>query len=92
MKRAKIMLLSLAILAVVGGALAFKAQKFDVVYCYDSLHTPPNILSTTLTDFCQKTIRTTTIPNGVLLSYATIRPAAGCAAITKCPAVFPVVE
>ena len=33
MKRIKIMLLSFALLAVVGGALAFKA-KFSTFYCY----------------------------------------------------------
>lgn len=33
MKRIKIMLLSIALLAVVGGALAFKA-KFNTSYCY----------------------------------------------------------
>jgi hypothetical protein len=35
MKRIKIMLATLAVLAVVGGALAFKAQKFDN-FCYYS--------------------------------------------------------
>jgi hypothetical protein len=33
MKRVKFMLLSLTLLAVVGGALAFKA-KFDIPYCH----------------------------------------------------------
>jgi hypothetical protein len=35
MKKAKIMLLSVAVVAVVGGALAFKANsKFNRAYCY----------------------------------------------------------
>jgi hypothetical protein len=33
MKKIKIMLLSLALIAVVGGALAFKVSKFDRNYC-----------------------------------------------------------
>jgi hypothetical protein len=33
MKKVKIMLLSLAVLAVVGGALAFKAKNFSQLYC-----------------------------------------------------------
>jgi hypothetical protein len=37
MKKVKIMLLSLALIAVVGGALAFKA-KFDVPYCTTTSH------------------------------------------------------
>jgi len=92
MKKAKIMLLSIAILAVVGGALAFKAEKFNLVYCYDSQNTPPNAMSTTLPQFCQSEKRTTTMPNGAFLSYATTKPPGGCPAITKCPAVHPVIE
>lgn len=35
MKRAKVMLLSIAVLATVGGALAFKAKKYgETKYCY----------------------------------------------------------
>jgi hypothetical protein len=36
MKRAKIMLLTIAIIATVGGALAFKAQKFGLFEMYTS--------------------------------------------------------
>lgn len=38
MKRIKIMLLSFALLAIVGGALAFKA-KFDQTFCYTTTDT-----------------------------------------------------
>ena len=34
MKKAKVMLMLIAVLAVVGGALAFKAKKFSIKYCY----------------------------------------------------------
>lgn len=33
MKKIKIMLSAIAVLAIVGGALAFKAQKFGTAYC-----------------------------------------------------------
>jgi len=33
MKKAKIMLTAITVLAIVGGALAFKAKKFDTNYC-----------------------------------------------------------
>jgi len=33
MKKEKIMLLAIAIMAVVGGALAFESKKFDTGYC-----------------------------------------------------------
>lgn len=34
MKKVKIMLMSIAVLAIVGGALAFKATKFQQTFCY----------------------------------------------------------
>jgi hypothetical protein len=39
MKKVKIMLMSIAVLAVVGGALAFKAKKFSVAYCHGTTST-----------------------------------------------------
>jgi len=33
MKKAKIMLIAIAVLTILGGALAFKAKKFDQDYC-----------------------------------------------------------
>jgi hypothetical protein len=40
MKRVKIMLTAIAVLAVVGGALAFKAKKFtSTIYCSDNTTT-----------------------------------------------------
>jgi hypothetical protein len=37
MKKAKVMLTAIAVMAVVGGALAFKAKKFgSTIYCTDS--------------------------------------------------------
>jgi hypothetical protein len=33
MKKAKIMLTAITVLAIVGGALAFKAKKFSIDYC-----------------------------------------------------------
>jgi hypothetical protein len=41
MKKVKIMLTAVAILAVVGGALAFKAQKFGTAIWYKTLDTDP---------------------------------------------------
>jgi hypothetical protein len=41
MKKVKIMLTAVAILAVVGGALAFKAQKFGLAIYYKTLDTDP---------------------------------------------------
>jgi hypothetical protein len=42
MKKAKIMLVAIAVLATVGGALAFKAAKFGVhKYCYLTTNSQP---------------------------------------------------
>lgn len=51
MKRAKIMLTAIAVFAVVGGALAFKAKRLERAWCTDSgPGTPCNVLiSSTIT-------------------------------------------
>lgn len=49
MKRAKMMLLAIAVLATVGGALAFKAQKLgSTKYCYLTTDSQPNKIDCTL--------------------------------------------
>jgi len=87
MKKAKIMLLSLAVIAVVSGALAFKAKKFSrTFYCYNN--SAPDIvggvdLNTTCTSFY--TVRATatdgvnplyhyTLVNASTLCTTTINP------------------
>ena len=40
MKKIKIMLTTIVVMAVVGGALAFKAQKFATKYCVNTTTTP----------------------------------------------------
>ena len=40
MKKVKIMLTAIAVMAIVGGALAFKAQKFTIKYCVNTTTTP----------------------------------------------------
>ena len=60
MKRIKIMLMGVVVLAAVGGALAFNAKKFSVNYCIDSIRTPVNLLSTTGANNCNFLVETST--------------------------------
>lgn len=60
MKRAKIMLMAIAILTIVGGALAFKATKGDATICYTD-STVSNICAVTDVNFDGFTpVKTTT--------------------------------
>jgi uncharacterized membrane protein YkgB len=49
MKRVKIMLLSFALLAIVGGALAFKANYGTLSFCYTTTTAPSSFCITTPT-------------------------------------------
>lgn len=81
MKKIKIMLTGIAVLAVVGGALAFKAQKFTYKkICIGTSPAPEdcNILKTNW--------RTTNIPTETFSYYTHITDGAtNCAAVTDCP-------
>lgn len=81
MKRIKVMLMSMLLLAVVGGALAFKA-KFDKSFCTTTPaagNTCPNLcLPTPLAN------TTTTIVGGVALC-TTLVPGGGDCARVACP-------
>lgn len=69
MKKIKIMLMSVLVLAVVGGALAFKAKKFDVLYCSKDV-TPPAIGQTILAKGnCILPIETSTTVNDPSLGF-----------------------
>ena len=86
MKRVKLMLLSLSILAVVGGALAFTAKNAPF-YC-----TAPTILVegvTTVSTFC--TVRASIKPGplGTENVATTTVPSGGCASDTPCFATNP---
>jgi len=80
MKRVKVMLTAIAVLAVVGGALAFKAQKFSLrKICYGT---------TTEAALCQTFAETSTITNvGSESFYYTQVPnsATNCANVISCP-------
>jgi hypothetical protein len=60
MKKARIMLMSIAILAIVGGALAFKAQR-GIGFCTDPVNTPAAVGSTESGSNCSQFILTTTV-------------------------------
>jgi hypothetical protein len=86
MKKAKIMLMSTVVLAVVGGALAFKAKAVDKTFCIQPEVTPVNAQSTTLPEFCNEPIAESKI-DGSALFYATTAPDPECALVTSCPAI-----
>jgi hypothetical protein len=82
MKRAKIMLVAIAVLATVGGALAFKAQKFgNVKYCYTTTDSRPEAKDCTV-EFTG-TFTTTAVGEAVLY-YTTTDNQANCGAL-ECP-------
>lgn len=68
MKKVKIMLMSVAVFAVVGGALAFNAKKFTIAYCQG---TTTNKIET----FLQAS--TTTTNTGVASTWARSTDATG---------------
>ncbi|MCS3801049.1 hypothetical protein [Niastella sp. OAS944] len=77
MKRAKVILTSLVVLAVVGGALAFKAKS--PVYC---LYTT----NTTTAFTCPKVATIETTIPGTKFQFATTRP------ILNCPTAVPATD
>ena len=72
MKSAKIMMTAIAIFAVAGGALAFKANKFATQRVYY-----PNPVTTSICDVT-KTSFTLTNNQAVPLTFATTIPGAAC--------------
>jgi len=70
------MLTAITVFAIVGGALAFKAQKYSL----------PKICSGPAQDNCPNfTVRTTTSTTGVQSYFYTTTFANNCAGITECP-------
>lgn len=51
MKKVKIMLTAIAVLAVVGGALAFKAQKFSGIWVFQKTQNSPNATCPIVAEF-----------------------------------------
>ena len=80
MKKAKLMLSALAILAVVGTAFAFKANRFAVHYVYTGAYVSGNA-----TGACQTAANGTGISNGTAAVYASTASAA-----SGCPYVYTV--
>ena len=73
MKKVRVMLMSIVVLAAVGGALAFKAKTFGVSFCTDPEQRPQVAgIKTNAHDFCTELIQTTTtdLPN-ISTYYAT---------------------
>jgi hypothetical protein len=64
MKRVKMMLLSFALLAVVGGALAFKAKYGSLDFCYTTT-------TITQTPLCRLTLNSLEVDNGLRFTYYT---------------------
>ncbi|MCS3801112.1 hypothetical protein [Niastella sp. OAS944] len=75
MKRAKVILTSLVVLAVVGGALAFKAK--NPLYCLYNTNVPGGAVT------CPKVETIESTQPGVNVKWATIRP------IINCPTAVP---
>jgi hypothetical protein len=75
MKKVRIMLAAIAVLGVVGGALAFKANRSPNAYCYGPINT---------------TVCTTSAPagftarDGAAIHYVTTVAPASCNGFTKC--------
>lgn len=90
MKKVKIMLMSLLLLAVVGGVLAFKA-KFSGIYCYtsaihDSVHNTWYCITELKPGDCLLLNNCTTIGGfgNITTSCVTFVPVGGCAQVTSC--------
>ena len=81
MKRAKIMLMSIAVLATVGTALAFKvAKKGDFTYCYLQTTVNPGAGQ----GACPNTITKALAIDGTTQYYYTLRTATSCSQQTDC--------
>lgn len=90
MKKVKIMLISLLLLAVVGGTLAFKA-KFLTSYCYtsafyDAIHDTWFCPVDLEAGDCPQVNNSTQIGGfgTPTISCTTARPIGGCAQVTSC--------
>jgi hypothetical protein len=75
MKKAKIMLTAITMLAIVGGALAFKVKKFAIDYC----------TSAVATISCPNFIPMSHIKPGVPKVYYTIDDGSQCQDKQPCP-------
>lgn len=84
MKKVKIMLTSIALLALVGGALAFKA-KFSTSYCTTNtiLDAQGAVTCPVSPGSCPELINHTTV-GGTTNYCTTIKPAGGCANVVNC--------
>lgn len=81
MKRAKIMLMSIAVLATVGTALAFKVvKKGNTSYCYLTTTVAPGIAK----GKCPDLITSATAATGVTAYYYTTLTASSCAQQASC--------
>lgn len=85
MKKAKIMLMSIAIVAVVGGALAFKANKLQG-YCIDTIQTPNAKGDLTDVQHCSQFTRSRIVGN--VLKYEFPTSGTNCTGVTNCEADF----
>jgi len=84
MKKAKIMLLSVAVVAVVGGIFAFKAARIQR-YCVSQVAAPAVGL-VTLPAFCNLNVASTT-QDGVNISYEFPTVGFDCVNIPQCKSV-----
>jgi hypothetical protein len=82
MKKAKVMLLTIAVLATVGTALAFKVQKFgSTTYCYIEATSQPKAAD------CTKTVTSASIPafsTGTEVFYTATTNLSNCGSL-DCP-------
>ncbi|OQP48046.1 hypothetical protein A4H97_29870 [Niastella yeongjuensis] len=98
MKRIRIMLMSMVVLAAVGGALAFNAKKNIRTFCTDPnpAHIPGNLASITAANNCNALVLTSTTvqPNPAGLKYITPTVLQVCQfpANANCPAFYSIGE
>jgi hypothetical protein len=85
MKRAKIMLVAIAVLATVGGALAFKAQKFgSTKYCY-TITDDPKTGTGACPEFTADSKITAIGAIDIWYTTTTGNSQTECAQVTQCP-------
>jgi len=84
MKRAKVMLMAIAVFATVGAALAFKAQKFGITkYCYTITDSPPPAFNCTST--ASLAIMKEQGQLDIFYTTTTLATPAACALLQSCP-------
>lgn len=85
MKKAKVLLLSVAVMGVVGGALAFKAKKFTTDFiCYTTITANRNLLkSCPLSSFDV----TTTLGTPSTIAFTTVTTTTLCTEVS-CPTLI----